>query len=189
MHACLCVWSYVRISVRACVPSKDTDLTSKQARSSQHCGEARSPLPTGLLDYMLFYRNPSNPSDWWRMMQPSQSASFKDQVHSLTFRVVCYTGEPDPSRLAWKFTVSWSLYSVKPERKMSILFKATLYVCSHDHSYVDIRAVQCCKTTDLSVQMNWTACNAWQCAVLAHIEIDYTGQAGWGDGGGYWCPD
>lgn len=115
-------------------------------------------------------------------MRPSRSASFKDQVRSLTFRVVCYTGEPDPSRLAWKFTVSWSLYSVKPDSKMSILFKATLYVCSHDHSYIDIRGVQCCKTTDLSVQMNWAACNTWLCTVLAHIEIDYPGQAGWGHG-------
>lgn len=113
-----------------------------------------SPPPHRLLDYMLFYKNLSNPSDWWQTMRPSQSASFKDQVRSLTFRVVCYTGESDPSRLAWKFTVSWSLYSVTPERKMSILFKATLYVCSHDHSYIDIRGVQCCKTTDLSVQMN-----------------------------------
>lgn len=50
-------------------------------------------------------------------MQPSQSVSFKDQVHSLTFRVVCYTREPDPSRLSAEIYCLMVLLLCKAEGK------------------------------------------------------------------------
>lgn len=74
-------------------------------------------------------------------MQLSQSVSFKDQVHSLTFRVVCYTTEPDLSHLSVEiYGPLHHKAQGKKKKKMSMLFKATLYVPSHDNSWADIRA-------------------------------------------------